>query len=206
MTKMGQIKQAGGIPASALAPDEAKVKASATKLSAARGNAARGEDVTLPIFGSVYAEIIGHTKSNKVEADTLEAMTKARIPLTGGFAWSVDLERKARTLAFAIRDPDDHSKPFGDVDEWLDLDDDIIMACSLVYDDVRNRLDPLGAPTLTKERAAEIMDAFQKKSRTLLLSFGIAELSAWLLSGDVQLLISPTPSSSSTEPSPASST
>lgn len=195
MTKLGDLKRTGGIPTSALA-DAPVAGAPTTPLGQLR--IARGEDAILPCLGPVYVQMLGHRQENQVESGVIAAMAEHRIPLTDIWVWTVDLERKARTLAFAIRARDDHAQPFGTVDEWLDMEDRVIFACYLRYGEIRDRLDPLAPSfTLNPERAKEIFEAFKKKDRDSLMSFGIDELASWLVSGDVPPSISPTPSSGS---------
>lgn len=197
MTKLGDRRR-GGIPASALAPDDpirsAQVKR--TPLAAKLGDMVRGADVDLPLLGPAYIELVKHDVGNVVEVETMEAMNSARVPLTAGFAGTLNLEHCARILARAVRDPVNHAEPFGTVDEWTtQLDDDVIAAAWLVYCDVRNRLDPLPLNSLSDADRTRLHDAFKKKERTFFLECGVATLTAWLLSGDVQLSTSPTPSS-----------
>ena len=202
MTKLADLKKAGGIPAKALGDAAAAVAPSTTAL--AQLGLVRGAEATLPVIGPVWIQLLGHGQDNQVEGGVIAAMAEHKIPLGDLWVWTVDLERKARTLALAVREPGDHSKPFGTLEEWIDLDDRVIFACSLKYDEIRDRLDPLAAAyTITPERAEALLDAFKKKDRNRLLCFGIDELASWLLSGAVQPSTCPTPSSGSTEPSPA---
>lgn len=203
MTKLGDLKKSGGISSKALG-DAAPIPADPGRLHGIR--LARGEDAVLPILGPVWIQLLGHRQENEVEAGVLREMEQHKIPITNVWAWTVELERKARTLALAIRERDDHDKPVGTLEEWCDLDDRVIMACDLHYAATRDRLDPLASTfTVREDRAAEIFAAFKKKERMSLLSFGIDELVSWLLSGAVQPSICPTPSSGSTDASPGRS-
>lgn len=199
MTKLADRRYSGGIPASALAPsDPVAVAASATKLMAARQSVGRGELVDLPGLGPAWIELIGHSLSNRVEAATFKAMEAEGLPPVALHGWSYDMERYARTLAHAARDPDDptHQTPFGTLEQWRDEDDDVIFACSLVYKDVKNRLDPSGQDhPVTEEDADEMMSALKKKDGPALRRFGVSMLVSWLLSGAVQPSTSPTPAS-----------
>lgn len=190
-------KLAGGIPASALGKgDPAVAAAKASLLSRRAATVVRGEDAVLPLFGPVYIELLGHTADNQVEAATFKAMADAGLPPVPMHAWSYDIQRTARTLAQAVRDPSNHAEPFGPVDEWLPLDDSLLFACGRVYNDVKERLDPVGVLFLSPETADEITEAFKKKDASTLRSHGVALLVNWLLSGVVQLSSSPTPASS----------
>lgn len=201
MTKLGSMST--GIPAAALPKSEAP---SGSKLS--QIDFARGEEVDLPVLGHVWLQVVAHHQTNVIEGATLKAMRDAGIPVEQMFAYSVDMNRKARTLAMAVFEitKDGKHVPFGTTEEWLNMvDDNVIYACHLKYDEMKDRLDPL-AGGVTEERAAEILMAMQKKSRALLLSFGISELVSFLLSSDVQQSMFPTRSSGSSESSPDIST
>lgn len=200
-SKLGQ-RLTGGIPASALGKGDPAAAVPRASLLSTRTAAApaRGEYVTLPLIGRVYIQLLGHHVSNQVEGEVFEAMASAKLPPVPLHAWSYDMQRQARTLARAARDPDDHSQPFGPVEEWLDLDDDLLFACGRVYADVKERLDPVGAAFLAPETADEITEAFKKKDASTLRSHGVVSLVSWLLSGAVQLSSSQTPASS-TSPS-----
>lgn len=209
-TRMGQVRS-GGIPAAALSPDDSATRAG-TKLAAVRGQTARGDFVTLPEFGRVWMKLVGHKMGNSIEGQVVEEMNRAKIPLTVGFGLTMDTDKKARVLAYAVFVDDDPTNglalgttAFGSLAEWLDEDDDVIIACYYEYHQLRERLDPFGMPTLTEQRAAEIIEAFKKKDPMLFLSFELKELCIFLASGAVQLATSPTPSSSSGESSPESS-
>lgn len=200
-SKLSQ-RLSGGIPPSALAKGDPVAAASKASLLSTRAAAApaRGEAVTLPVLGSVWMQLLGHHVSNQVEAATFKAMEAAGLPPITLHAWSYDIQRQARTLALAARDPDNQEVPFGPTDEWLVLDDDLIFACGRVYADVKERLDPVGELFLAPDTADEITEAFKKKDASLLRSHGVASLVSWLLTGVVQLSSSPTPASS-TSPS-----
>lgn len=192
-----------GIPASALAPDDPAAPAR-TQLAEARFSVRRGELVELPGLGRAYIELVGHMASNAVEAETFKVMAEIGLPPLAIHAWSYDMQRYARTLAIAARHPERRDEKYGSLDQWLAEDDDVIFACSRVYQDVKNRLDPTSPDsTITEENRARLVEAFKKKEVSLLRSFGVVTLTNWLLSGDVQLSTSPTPSSDTGEPSPA---
>lgn len=198
MTRLG--KMTGGIPASALPPAGPVAR---TKMAERLDNIVRGEEVALPVIGRAYIQLASHTISNEIEAATWAEMKRLELPAQPLFIRSFKIEHDARVLARCVRDPDDHDQPFGSLEEWrARLDDDLILACGLVYADVRERLDPIGFKTaLTDEESEEIAQAFKKKDPVLLTDFGVATLSRWLLSGAVQLSSSPTPASSTGEPS-----
>jgi hypothetical protein len=156
----------------------------------------RGEIVTLPVLGSVYMQLVGHDVGNTIEGQTFAEMASHGLPPMGITGLSYEGERAKRTLAEAVRDPEDHSKPFGTLEQWGKLDDDVIVACWHVYGDVRDRLDPIGLDSLTAEDVAQLDAALEKKNATALRSYGVAKLSLYLLTTAARPAISPTPPSS----------
>lgn len=163
----------------------------------------RGEDVDLPGLGRARIELVGETSRQEIEAAVYRAMRSRDLELTLITAERYEAERAVRTLAAGVRDPADHAQPFGAVEEWGALHTDVINAAWQVYGDVRERLDPLSEMAVLAEvdRVA-IEAAVKKKAPDLLRSFGVAKLSAWLASTDVQLPTSPTPSSPASESPP----
>lgn len=196
MSKLTQ-RLSGGIPASALGQPAAAAERSA--LSRRLDGVQRGDVVTLPLIGSVYLQLLGHTDSNQVEAATFKAMDEAGLPAINLHAWSYDVQRSARTLALAARDPEDHAARIGPLDEWLAIDDDVLFACGQAYKDLKARLDPFGGKEIDPTIGEELAAAFEKKDRILMSYYGIGTLTSWLLSGALQLTPSPTPSSQSGE-------
>lgn len=205
-TKLNERKISGGIPAAALgssAPPPAAPAPAAprTKLSALRAQVARGEHAELPGIGRVFVQLVGSAKRGEIEGAVLTHMEKIGVPFLPIHAFSYDQDRKRRTLAEAVRDPDDPSQPFGTYEDWCKEDDDIIYAAGLVYQDVQARLDPIGVGELDADTESLLLDAFKKKDWSRLQSFGVALLARWLTTGAVQLSSSPTPASSSGPPS-----
>lgn len=201
MSTLGRL--ATGIPQRAVAPEPAAPKA--TPLGIMRPQIARGESVTLPVLGPAYVRLVGHVASNEIESGVLSEMKRLDLPATSLFAFTYELERDARTLAEAVRDPGDPTEPFGTLEEWRALDDDVIFACYKVYADVKERLDPVGADALTEGQLAEIGEAFKKKDWSFLRSLGVVLLVNWLRTMDDRPASSPTPKSSTGPSSPASS-
>lgn len=197
MTKMAERRLSGGLPASALAPsDPAAAAVKPSKLAAARSLVARGELVTLPgSLGQAWIQLIGHNVSNLIEAGTFKHMAELGLPAIALHGFSYDIQRTARTMHAAARDPDDHAASFGSLEDWQAESDDVLFACSLVYRDVKDRLDPSGSDDLPDETADEITEAFKKKDASRLKLSGVSSLVNWLLSGAVQLSSSPTPAS-----------
>lgn len=198
--------------ARAAATSAATTAAAPTPVARFRQLGARGELVTLPLLGPAWIELAGHRTANEIEAATFAEMKRLGFDLALETALTFEAERNVRTLAACVRDPDDHNKPFGTLDEWRDLDTDLVAACNQIYGDVRVRLDPLGAESLSDDDRASIALALEKKSAMGLRYFGVAKLSLYLLAMASQPATSPTalsssgPSSSTTaEPSPGPS-
>jgi hypothetical protein len=166
----------------------------------------RGEDATLPVIGPVWMELLGSAKSTEIAAAADREI--AELGFTDGSAGAAirfEAARALRTLAAGVRDPADHGKAFGTLDEWRDLvDDQLLNACWQAYGEMQERLDPLERP-LTEEEFGAIEAAVKKKDGAVLRSFGIARLCAWLVSTADPPAISPTPSSSSSDSSSAPS-
>lgn len=191
---------------SKLSEKMAETKAGAqapTLLSRAFSGGRRGEFVTLPVLGKAWIELAGHETVNEIEGAVFAEMKRLGLEFSVATALTFEAERAARTLAATVRDPDDHAKAFGTVEEWSRIDSDLINACNLVYGDVRDRLDPLGDQSISSDDTAIFLHALEKKSPIMLRSFGVAKLVRLLLSGAVQPATSPTAPSSSGDTSPA---
>lgn len=167
-----------------------------TLLAQALCAAPRGELVTLPRLGRAWIELAGEEAADRIEAQVYAAMALLQLPLTQLTSLTYDSQRTARTLAWAVRHPVNREQPFGLEEQWLKVDIDLISACGMVYNDVRARLDPVGRPDLTQEEMDAIRMAIEKKNHPLLLSFGVAKLSLYMLGLADQPESSPTPPSS----------
>lgn len=190
-------KLTDGIPSSALA--DPAVPAAPSKLSAVRGQIALGEYVDVPPYGRMWIEVLGHTKTNMIEGEVFDYMPRVhKLQPVALHAFAYDMNRYARVMAEAAKDPDDptHRTPYGPLDLWLDEPDDRLMRCRLAYIDVKERLAPmdLDAPP-PPEICEQIVEAFKKKAGMYLRDFGVVTLASWLISGAVQLTSSPTPQS-----------
>lgn len=186
-------KQAEAKSAAATAAD--------TMLSRARASTPRGEHVTMPIMGRVWVELAGEMVVDEIEGAVYAAMDALKIAPTALNGATYDNRRAALTLAWAVREPDDHSVRAGTQEQWLALDLEMIAACSAVYTDVRERLNPLSFPMLLEEYDA-IRRAHEKKSPAMLRTFGVVSLSNYLATTDAPPASSPTtpPSSGPSEP------
>lgn len=188
-TKLGQKIAAGGAtqPAAGV---------SATALGRRLANGRRGETVDIPGLGPAYIELVGAVRWEELELEGLLALKARGLELELRTAEVFELSKARRTLAEAVRDPDDHSAPFGTLAEWGALDPLAINAAWQAYGDIRERLDPQSTPLTDEERLA-IDLAVKKKDVELLRSYGVARLSAWLVTTGGPQSTSPTPSSSS---------
>lgn len=112
----------------------------------------------------------------------------------------VEGARAVRYAARAVLDPVTH-EPIGTVEEWRQLDDDVIGEFWGAYDDVRKAFDPFNGD-LTKEEIDGITDAIKKNSAMLLRFYGARRLSTFLCSmaGQLLPLLEPSVPSTSSEP------
>jgi hypothetical protein len=186
MTRLGRIGAKAG--------EAGKVSPASRLVQAIESGAKRGMLVELPVLGRAWVELIGSREAQSVDIAALtDLSSKMGSTFESGFVGTMlEFERALRILPEAVRDPDDHSKPFGTEEEWGDLDPDLVNAAWHAYGDVREALDPLDALITPAERDV-ISAAIAKKNSTLLRSFGAAKLSLYLLSMDAQPSTSPTP-------------
>lgn len=168
-------------------------------LARKRAQTPRGEYVEMPMLGRVWVELVGEAAVDEIEGATLAAMKAEGLEPIGLNALSYDSCRTALTLAWAVRNPDDHAEHVGAQDEWRDMDIDLVLACGLVYNDVRERLSPVAMGALTKEQLDDIRLAVEKKNAMRLRSYGVVVLSLYLLSTADQPATSPTTKSSTGE-------
>lgn len=168
-------------------------------LARKRAQTPRGEYVEMPMFGRVWVELAGERALDEIDgavAAILKAEGLELIPLNGR---AIERCRDALTLAWAVRNPDDHTERAGTAEEWRDLDADLIVACALVYRDVRERLSPVSLGALTPEQFKAIRLDIEKKNATGLVDAGVVALSLYLLSMADPPATSPTTKSSTGE-------
>lgn len=193
MTKLGDKLRAAPVRG---------VPAAETRLARWQASAQRGKHVDLPLIGRVWIELPGDAEVARIEGEVFSEMAILKLEAVPINAFTYDACRTRLVLATAVRDPEDHAVKFGSVDEWGQLDVDMVNACGVVYSTVREELDPIGMPTLTAQDCRDIRLAIEKKNPTLLRSFGIARLSLYLLSTESPPAISPIPASSTGPSSP----
>lgn len=162
-----------------------------SQLAARLATGVRGLDVDLPKLGKVHMQLLGHIDVQAVEAETHRAMTARGMQLDLINAQSYEAERAVRTLAIATRTVEDHGRAFGNLEEWLQIDSDLLVACWHAYGDVREQLDPIPA-TFDDDMAARIAGAVEKKNGAALRSCGAVMLSAYLLTTDAPRVTAPT--------------
>ncbi len=182
-------KLAGG---ALVAPPVSSV--SATKLSRRIVAGRRGELVDLLALGRVFLELPGAVAWLEIEEQHRKAMGALFGELTIENAPLYELDHARRILAVAARDPDDRALAFGTIEEWGELDVDVINEAWQAFGDIRERLDPI-SQDLTSDDMVSISSAVKKKDAALLRTFGVAKLSAWLASMVDQPSTSQTPSS-----------
>lgn len=179
--------------AAKVAPAPADPNAGRTILGRARADAPRGEHVVAPLLGRVWIELVGEAIADNIESETLAAMASLGIPQTPMNAGAYDQRRTALTLAWAVRDPDNHDVRAGLADEWLAMDVPMLSAIGTLYGDVQERLNPLASPNLTEDEFEQIRLAHEKKNAAMLRTFGLASLSNYLATTAAPPANSPTP-------------
>jgi len=168
-------------------------------LARKRAQAARGELVDMPIVGKVWVELVGEASTCQIEAAVYAAMKADGLEMSALNMRSYDHCRAALTLAWAVRNPDNHDERVGTDADWRAMDPDVIVACDYVYLDVRQRLSPVALGSLTKDQLDSIRLAIEKKNPMPLLSAGVVALSLYLLSMGEPPATSPSTKSSTGE-------
>jgi hypothetical protein len=141
------------------------------------------EDVIVPrtaARGRMRLLSRGENRTVRAEARAaLEAMGCRGADLGVYREWHEELA--TRTLAVAVRDPADVARPLAPLAEWEECEDDQIAALWKQYQDLEERLDPLGADhvVLSDADVAAMRDASKKKDIDLLMSFGSRRLAVF---------------------------
>lgn len=172
-----------------------------SRIAQLRAQQPRGEFVEMPLVGRVWVELVGEAAVDEIEGATLAAMRAEGLEPIALNSLSYDSCRTALTLAWAVRNPENKDERFDTAEQWRTLDQDIILACGLVYNDVRERLSPVAMGALTKDQLDDIRVAIEKKNGMRLRSHGVVALSLYLLSTADPPASSPTTRSSSSESS-----
>lgn len=169
-----------------------------TKIASLAILSGRGELVEIPLLGPAWIQLLPHRERTEVDTEIFLEMEALKIrPGTTDFQLAFSAVQAVRTLARVVRDPDDptHKTSFGTLEQWQELDEDVIAAAWTTYADTRQRLNPLDNLAITDAELVGITFALQKKSAQLLRCFGVAKLSLYLLTTGSQ------PASSTTSPS-----
>jgi hypothetical protein len=148
--------------------------------------------------------LVGAGRTLDIEGEVAAAMAKRGLEPTVLTQGDYETERALRTLADAVRDPDDVTKPLGAVEDWAALDVDAVAELWRAYGDLREQNDPASQP-LTAEDDAAIRACLEKKSALALRCFGVRRLATWLVTTGAPPPSSPTPSASSGASSPDAS-
>jgi hypothetical protein len=180
------------------APQAAPASSVSRPLTRTLASGRRGELVPLPFLGPAWIELPGAVAWEGIQIAARRELAEAGLEVEIGTADILELKLARHVLACAVRDPNDRTAPFGTLDEWGQLDADIINAAWQAFGDVRERLDPI-AVGLTDDERTTIELGLKKKDGALLRSFGVAKLSSYLLSTAAPQSTSSTPSSPSTE-------
>lgn len=173
-----------------------------SKLSTVATGALQFKDIeVLPGLHGRMRVIPAGTRT-RVEAETRAFMASIGMELTLDTAEHFEMQRCIRTLAEAIRDPDDLGKPLGSPADWAEhLTDDQLVHLWREYATWREYSAPLDGP-LTDEDFAGIEAALAKKDRAALRWFGSSRLASFMLSTADRRSTSSTPSSTSSPSSP----
>ena len=205
LSRLATRKLVGGIPADAIGSDAPPQK---TRLSTIRAGAVRGELAKIHGLGEVWIQLLSGEMMSEVESATYKRMAALGIDLLPINATHFDMDRTARMMAIACRDPEDptHLTRFATEREWLNEDWDMLMLAKLAYDDVRRRLDPTQPELLMDPDTRAAIDELVKKKEPIpLLQCGVVTLTSYLLSGGAQPESSPMPASENGDSLPESS-
>lgn len=185
-------KLAGGAAAAAPASPVA------THLARVVALGRRGEEVVLPVIGAVFMELPGARVWQSIEAEVRAELRRLEAdPSDISSAAQYEAELAMRVLSVAAREPSDHAVAIGSIEEWGQVDNDVLNAAWQAFGDVRERLDPVGS-TPTDDDLVAISAAVKKKDAMLLRTFGVVKLSHWLATTAELPSTSPIPTSSST--------
>ncbi len=130
--------------------------------------------------------LLSRSEMSEVKVATLYALNQMGIDKSTPidvYAQELNAERDARIVSLAVRDPRDVTKPLASIEDWRQLDDDQIIAMFVQYNDLANRLDPLGETMeLSVEEIAAMTSAAKKKLADILLSYGSRKLALFAIS------------------------
>ena len=165
-------------------PDEAR---------AAAGSALAGVrehiDVTIPGTETTgKMRVLTRNESLTVKAEALAAFKDRGLVTDDGMIAGVahddwKCEIAARHLAIAVRVADDLDAAVAPLEDWRELSDEQLSGPWDCYQDLRDRLDPLGvdAKPLTADELAVMRAAAKKKDSVALRSFGLHRLASFAI-------------------------
>lgn len=169
-------------------PSAAADKASALEALGARVHI----DVQIPRTQvAAKMRLVSRSEELGIVAETREMLRQRKLPLDAAALASLGMvnewncEIAARTLAIAVRDPEDTSRPLASLEEWRECDDDQIGALWEEYQDLRERIDPLkNYEQLSEQELAAMVSAAKKKPPEidLLMSYGSRKLALFAIS------------------------
>lgn len=147
------------------------------------GGAREHVDVAVPGTDAAgRMRVLSRSESLTVKAEALAAFKERGLVNADGTVAAVALddwrcELAARHLAIAVRAHED-GPPLAPLDDWRELTDEQISGPWDRYQDLRDRLDPLGAEAspLTADELAVLRAAAKKKDSGVLRSFGLHKL------------------------------
>ncbi len=142
-------------------------------------------DVPIPrtaVVGKMRLLTYGEVKSIRIDAHKATAHLGLQWPaLDATPEWSNEIV--TRTLALAIRDPADPSKPLASLSEWEECEQDQLAVLYLQYEDHAATIDPIGKlASLSATDIIEMRAAAKKKAPLLLTSFGSRKLASYIIS------------------------
>ena len=125
---------------------------------------------------------------SQAERSKIQSEARIAVATLGAEGANVDLfsefreEKVVRSIAIAIRDPADESRPLADLADWIECDEDQLAALWERYQDLSAALDPLGANVeITEIEVLEIEAAAKKKDLDLLTSYGSRKLARYAI-------------------------
>lgn len=140
---------------------------------------------TIPRLGiPAVMTLCPHSRKQQIEGAVYATMAGLKLPLDRVTEWTYEADRASRTLAEVVLDPTEvqagRFTPIGSLDDWQNLDEQIIEDCWRTYLDVVAANDPV-AIELTPDEIQFVDEMISKKNGMGLRYFGTRRLSAYLL-------------------------
>lgn len=190
MSRPLQKKPASPPTAASSSPDPAAVERMATRLGRvlAGGTHQVTRIVELPRVGKAAVRLLTRLEEEEVALELAawihrnaeeKGLSDASLVATGRMP--VSSRRALEVCCRAFRDPEDLTTAFGTREEWEQLDDTILAAANIAYEDLAEELDPVGELELDAGTMAVIEAAVKKNDRASLTSFGARSLAAYAI-------------------------